>query len=114
MLNRRRARARPIVTILARSPCSATQAAAVADAEQRAPDDPSAIGYLKEQQWTNEFATRQVSDGDVRSAIRVPANIEPVTGGDAIVAAPAAGRFLVGALPSIGDRVSAGAGARSP
>ena len=85
------------------------QAAAVADAETRAPEDASTISYLKEQQWTNEFATRQVIDGDVRSAIRVPANIEPVTGGDAIVPAPASGRFLVGVLPSIGDRVSPGA-----
>ena len=61
------------------------EASAVADAEERAPDDASAIGYLKEQQWTNEFATAQVIEADVRSAIRVPANIEPVTGGEAIV-----------------------------
>ena len=87
----------------------ADQAAAVADAETRAPDDASTISYLKEQQWTNEFATHLVIDGDVRSAIRVPANVEPVTGGEAIVPAPAAGRFLVGVLPSVGDRVSAGA-----
>jgi membrane fusion protein, heavy metal efflux system len=83
-------------------------AGALAAAEKRAPEDASTISYLKEQQWTNEFATAQVTEGDVRSAIRVPANIEPITGGDALVPAPAAGRFLVGVLPSIGDRVKEG------
>ena len=35
----------------------------------------------------------------MRTSIRVPATIEPVTGGEAIVSAPAAGRFLADALP---------------
>jgi RND family efflux transporter MFP subunit len=38
----------------------------------------------------------------------VPAAIEPVTGGEAIVAAPADGRFASNALPSVGARVTAG------
>ena len=84
------------------------QASALADAEQRPPDDASAIKYLKEQQWTNEFATTKVGEADVRTAIRIPATIEPMTGGDAIVGAPAAGRYLANALPSVGDRVGAG------
>jgi cobalt-zinc-cadmium efflux system membrane fusion protein len=83
-------------------------ASAFADAEGRPPDDASAIGYLKEQQWTNEFATTTVREADVRTAIRVPATIEPVTGGEAFVGAPAAGRYMAAALPSVGDRVSAG------
>ena len=37
----------------------ADQAAAVADAEQHAEEDPTAITYLKEPQWTNGFATVQ-------------------------------------------------------
>lgn len=82
-------------------------ASAIADAEGR-PDGASAINYLKEQQWTNEFATTTVGEADVRTAIRIPATIEPVTGGDAIVGAPAAGRFMAARLPSVGDRVSAG------
>ena len=35
----------------------ADEASADADAGKRAPEDPSAIAYLKEQQWTNPFAT---------------------------------------------------------
>jgi RND family efflux transporter MFP subunit len=38
----------------------------------------------------------------------VPAVIEPVTGGEAVVAAPADGRFMSGGLPSVGARVQAG------
>jgi membrane fusion protein, heavy metal efflux system len=44
----------------------------------------------------------------MRASIRAPANIHPLPGGEAIVAAPAAGRFVAEALPSIGDRVRAG------
>ena len=44
----------------------------------------------------------------MRTSIRVPATIEPLPGGEAIVAAPAAGRFTADALLSIGDRVRAG------
>ena len=86
----------------------ADEAEAVADAEKRPEPDAAAIAYLKEQQWTNPFATIQVREGDVRTSIRVPATIEPVTGGEAIVAAPADGRYSVSDLPSVGDRVSAG------
>ena len=83
-------------------------AAAAADAGRRPEQDPAAIAYLKEQQWTNPFATAQVRDGEVRTAIRVPATIEPVTGGEAIVAAPADGRYASATLPSVGARVRAG------
>lgn len=86
----------------------ADEQTAVADAERRPETDAAAIAYLKEQQWTNPFATIQVRDGDVRTALRVPAVIEPVTGGDAIVSAPADGRYASSTLPSVGDRVSAG------
>lgn len=81
---------------------------AVADAEKRPPDDPAAIAYLKEQQWTNEFATTTVTDAELRSSVRVPASIHPVTGGEAIVSAPAAGRFAAESLVSIGAVVRAG------
>ena len=81
---------------------------AVADAQKQPEGDPAAIAYLKEQQWTNPFATTQVRHGEVRTSIRVPAAIEPVTGGEAIVSAPADGRYASGELPSVGDRVSAG------
>ena len=67
--------------------------AARADAEKRPPDDAAAIAYLKEQQWTNAFATARVVEAEVRASIRVPATVHPLPGGEAIVAAPAAGRF---------------------
>jgi RND family efflux transporter MFP subunit len=81
---------------------------AIADAVNRQNDDPAAIAYLKEQQWTNEFATTQVRKQDLRTAVRVPAAIEPLTGGEAVVAAPAAGRFAAETLVSIGSTVRAG------
>jgi membrane fusion protein, heavy metal efflux system len=84
------------------------QPSAIADAEKQPPDDASAISYLKESQWTNAFATAPVREEEVRSAIRVPASVEPVTGGEAIVSAPADGRYTSPTLPSVGDRVSAG------
>jgi RND family efflux transporter MFP subunit len=86
----------------------ADEKAAVADAEQHAEEDPTAISYLKEPQWTNGFATVVVQEGEVRRAIRAPAVIEPVTGGEAVVSAPAAGRFMSNSLPAVGARVNAG------
>jgi RND family efflux transporter MFP subunit len=49
-----------------------------------------------------------VQEGEVRRAIRAPAVIEPVTGGEAVVSAPADGRFASTSLPAIGARVAAG------
>jgi RND family efflux transporter MFP subunit len=82
------------------------EAAARTGSDTRPPEDPSAIAYLKEQQWTNPFATTMVREGDVRTSVRAPATIHPLPGGEAIVAAPASGRFQADALLSIGERVS--------
>jgi membrane fusion protein, heavy metal efflux system len=86
----------------------ADEATAIADAEKQQADDPSAFAYLKEQQWTNTFATELVRDAELRTAVRVPATIEPLTGGEAIVAAPAAGRFIADSLLSVGTPVRTG------
>jgi len=86
----------------------ADEKAATADAEKRPPEDPAAIAYLKEQQWTNAFATEPVREAELRSSARVPASVQPITGGEAIVAAPAAGRFAADSLVSIGVTVRAG------
>lgn len=86
----------------------ADEKTALGEAEKRPADDPSAIAYLKEQQWTNPFATGPVIESDLRTSIRVPASIEPLSGGEAIVAAPAAGRFVAASLASIGTTVRAG------
>jgi RND family efflux transporter MFP subunit len=86
----------------------ADEAAATTDAEGRQSADAAAIVYLKEQQWTNPFAAVPVREGDLRRSIRVPAVIEPLTGGEAIVSAPADGRYTAAQLLAVGDRVSAG------
>jgi membrane fusion protein, heavy metal efflux system len=86
----------------------ADDAAANADAEKHGAEDPSAFAYLKEQQWTNAFATAQAAQAELRRSVRVPASIEPLTGGEAVVSAPAAGRFAADALLSIGAVVRAG------
>ena len=86
----------------------ADEASAVADAQSRADENPAAITYLKEQQWTNGFATAAVEETEVRASLRAPATVHPLPGGEAIVAAPAAGRFRADMLLSIGDRVRAG------
>jgi RND family efflux transporter MFP subunit len=91
-----------MVTVFADDP------AAIAEAAKRPADDPAAISYLKEQQWTNEFAAELVREVDVRTAIRAAATIEALTGGEAIVAAPAAGRFMSDSLASVGATVRAG------
>ncbi|MBI3490873.1 MAG: efflux RND transporter periplasmic adaptor subunit [Acidobacteria bacterium] len=84
------------------------EASAKAEVEKRPADDPAAIAYLKEQQWTNEFATAPVHEGELRTSIRVPASIEPLSGGEAVVAAPASGRFTADALVAIGTTVRSG------
>jgi len=82
--------------------------AARAEAAAQPPDDPAAIAYLKEQQWTNDFATAAVQETGVRTSIRVPAMVDALPGGEAVVSAPAPGRFLADTLPDVGDRVTAG------
>ena len=81
---------------------------AKAEAAKTPADDPAAIAYLKEQQWTNEFATVLVQDAELRTSVKVPAAIEPLSGGEAIVAAPASGRFTAESLAAIGTTVRAG------
>jgi RND family efflux transporter MFP subunit len=86
----------------------ADTASAVAGAAAQGDGDAAAISYLKEPQWTNGFATLPVSEADVRRALRVPALIKPLSGGEAIVSAPAAGRFTARTLLGIGTVVRAG------
>ena len=86
----------------------ADEPAALAEAAKQPPHDAAAIAYLKEQQWTNEFATAPVRETEVRTSIRVPAMVDALPGGEAIVSAPAPGRFRADTLPDVGDRVAAG------
>jgi cobalt-zinc-cadmium efflux system membrane fusion protein len=86
----------------------ADESTAKAEADKHPADDPAAIAYLKEQQWTNAFATTRVTEAELRTSIKVPAEIDALTGGEAVVAAPASGRFVAGSLVSIGANVGAG------
>jgi len=86
----------------------ADEAAAVADAEKQPEGDSAAIAYLKEQQWTNGFGTALAQEAEMRRGLRVPAVVEPLSGGEAIVAAPADGRFMAPSLVRLGTRVEAG------
>lgn len=84
------------------------EAAALADVEKQPEADAAAIAYLKEPQWTNGFATALVQEAEIRRGIRVPAVVEPLIGGDAVVAAPTDGRFMATGLLQLGTRVQAG------
>lgn len=68
------------------------------DAESALPageaDDAAAITFLKEQQWSLEFATAVVREQAVRESLRVPARIEPRPGGTADLIAPVDGRVI--------------------
>jgi membrane fusion protein, heavy metal efflux system len=86
----------------------ADEQAANDEAARGPADDPAAIAYLKEQQWTNPFGTAPAREGEFRRAIRVAASIEPLSGGDALVTAPAAGRFMSESLIAVGAAVRAG------
>jgi cobalt-zinc-cadmium efflux system membrane fusion protein len=87
----------------------ADEQTANAEASKRPAEDAAAIAYLKEQQWTNEFATMPVQEAELRTSVRVPAELHALPGGEAVVAAPAAGRLVAERLPRIGERVHAGA-----
>jgi membrane fusion protein, heavy metal efflux system len=66
------------------------------------------ITFLKEQQWTLDFATAVIEDRTLRSSIRVPAEVRPRSGGQAEVTVPFDGRLVASNLPVIGMRVSQG------
>ena len=68
-----------------------------------------AISFLKEQQWTLDFATGVAGEYTLRESLRVPAEIRPRTGGEAQVIAPVAGRVAAGSvIPGVGTAVRHG------
>jgi len=67
------------------------------------------IAFLKEQQWTLEFATVPVVKRGVHSTIDVPATVQPRSGGEMLLIAAAAGRILPATgTPVPGTRVRGG------
>jgi RND family efflux transporter MFP subunit len=75
---------------------------------EHGPETQETIAFLKEQQWTLDFATAVVEDRELKSSLRVPAEVIPRSGGEAEVSAPLDGRVAGGRLPVIGTRVRAG------
>ncbi len=68
-----------------------------------------AISFLKEQQWTLEFATDTATERPLRESLRVPAEVQPRTGGEAEVSAPVAGRVsATSPIPAVGTTVARG------
>ena len=76
--------------------------------EAEATEEEAAIAFLKEQQWTLDFATTQVDDQVRRAIINVPATIEPRAGGSAEVRSSVSGRIATATPRAIGTRVSRG------
>ena len=72
-------------------------------------EEEGATSFLKEQQWTLDFATMKVESQARRQVVSVPATIEPRVGGSADVRAPTAGRLATGGGRAIGSTVSRGA-----
>ncbi len=87
------------VTVYADQPSAV---AAIATVEE------GATSFLKEQQWTLDFATMKVESQARRQVVSVPATIEPRVGGSAEVRAPTAGRIATGGGRAIGSTINRG------
>ena len=68
-----------------------------------------ATSFLKEQQWTLDFATMMVDAQARRQVVAVSATVQPRVGGSAEVRAPAAGRISGGSGRAVGTPVARGA-----
>jgi len=68
------------------------------------------IGFTKEQQWKIPFANTPVVERELHDSVTASATLRPRAGGEAILAAPAAGLLRAGAegFPQIGMTVKAG------
>ncbi|MBI3282021.1 MAG: efflux RND transporter periplasmic adaptor subunit [Acidobacteria bacterium] len=66
------------------------------------------IAFLKEQQWTLEFATEVARERRMRDSLTVPAQVLPRTGGVAEVTVPFEGRLVAYSMPGLGAGVRKG------
>ncbi|MEZ0472801.1 efflux RND transporter periplasmic adaptor subunit [Luteimonas salinilitoris] len=67
------------------------------------------IGFLKEQQWTTDFAIEAVQPRELRESVIAPATIRASADGAAEIVATAAGTLRAsGRFPALGDRVARG------
>jgi RND family efflux transporter MFP subunit len=83
-----------------------------ATARKALPDEaeaPGRIAFLKEQQWKTDFATTAVGERALQDGVRASAEIRPVAGREARLAAPSAGRVaLTAPAPLLGMPVTKG------
>ena len=77
-------------------------------ASEGTPDEGEGISFLKEQQWTLEFATAIAEERAIRESIRVPAEIVARPGGAAEVVAPIDGRLIDVIASPVGSDVTQG------
>lgn len=70
-------------------------------------DSKPTVPYLKEQQWSQPFATEEVKKRPFRPVVAANGQLSPRPEGDARVTAPVAGRLTVdgGRFPRLGDNV---------
>ncbi len=83
--------------------------AAAAALDSAGEEEDGSIPFLKEQQWTLDFATAPAGERQIAESLVIAAEIAPRTGGRADVTTPVAGR-LADDLPAypVGSRVSRG------
>jgi len=68
-----------------------------------------AIPFLKEQQWTLDFATELATERDIRESLRVTGEVQPRSGGEVEVTAPITGRVASSSpIPVLGASVAEG------
>ncbi|MDO9053793.1 MAG: efflux RND transporter periplasmic adaptor subunit [Gallionella sp.] len=81
-----------------------------ADAVTEAETGAAGIAFSKEQQWKISFANMPVTERVLHESLTVSATLRPRAGGEAIIAAPAAGllRAASTGFPQIGMTVKAG------
>ena len=77
-------------------------------AAEAAPEEAEGISFLKEQQWSLDFATVLAKEHAIRESIRVPAEIVARPGGAAHVVAPMNGRLIQVAAVAPGSAVTQG------
>ncbi len=77
-------------------------------AVEAAPAEGEGISFLKEQQWSLDFATTVAEERAIRESIRVPAQIVTRPGGSAHVSAPVDGRLVQVAPVVLGASVAQG------
>lgn len=83
--------------------------AAQAAASHSETEKTETITFLKEQQWTLDFATEEARDRMFRESLKVPGEVRPRTGGEVDVTVPTAGRLSTSyAVPAIGTAVTKG------